>query len=52
MNTEVKFRTMRKNEGSGLSLPSCNLTKNSKITIDAYGSTEKETMDTSPFPWG
>ena len=24
----------------------------SKIIIDAYGSTEKETMDTSPFPWG
>ena len=24
----------------------------SKIIIDAYGSTEGETMDTSPFPWG
>lgn len=24
----------------------------SKIIIDAYGSTEKETMDMSPFPWG
>ena len=26
--------------------------KISKIIIDAYGSTEKETMDMSPFPWG
>lgn len=24
----------------------------SKIIIDAYGSTEWETMDMSPFPWG
>ena len=28
------------------------LRETSKITIDAYGSTEWETMDMSPFPWG
>ena len=47
-----KFRTIVK-----LSLDSCffslaKLRKISKITIDAYGSTERETMDMSPFPWG
>lgn len=47
-----KFRTIVK-----LSLDSCffsleKLREMSKITIDAYGSTERETMDMSPFPWG
>lgn len=47
-----KFRTIVK-----LSLDSCffslaKLRKISKITIDAYGSTGRETMDMSPFPWG
>lgn len=28
------------------------LRKVSKIIIDAYGSTGRETMDMSPFPWG
>lgn len=47
-----KFRTIVR-----FSLDSCffslaKLQKVSKIIIDAYGSTERETMDTSPFPWG
>lgn len=47
-----KFRTIVR-----FSLDSCffslaKLRKISKITIDAYGSTERETMDMSPFPWG
>ena len=32
--------------------PLAKLRKASKIIIDAYGSTERETMDMSPFPWG
>jgi hypothetical protein len=47
-----KFRTIVR-----FSLDSCfsslaKLRKISKITIDAYGSTGRETMDMSPFPWG
>lgn len=47
-----KFRTIVK-----FSLDSCffslaKLRKVSKIIIDAYGSTERETIDMSPFPWG
>ena len=32
--------------------PLAKLLKVSKIIIDAYGSTGRETMDMSPFPWG
>ena len=32
--------------------PLAKLSKISKIIIDAYGSTGRETMDMSPFPWG
>lgn len=47
-----KFRTIVRFSLDSCFLSLAKLRKISKITIDAYGSTGRETMDMSPFPWG
>ena len=47
-----KFRTIVKFWLDSCFFSLAKLRKVSKIIIDAYGSTERETMDMSPFPWG
>lgn len=52
MISENKFRTIIRFLMYSYFLSLAKLRKISKITIDAYGSTGRETMDMSPFPWG
>ena len=47
-----KFRTIVRSLLHSCFFSLAKLRKISKIIIDAYGSTERETMDMSPFPWG
>lgn len=47
-----KFRTIVKFSLNSYFFSLAKLLKVSKIIIDAYGSTRRETMDMSPFPWG